>query len=72
VFFQSKFQIPLCLTNIEITTRTFKFVYDIASFQMCLFVLILTMISDHVCSMNERQLSKFFQIYLKKVSQFFF
>ena len=37
----SQFQIPLCLTNIGITTRTFKFVYHIASFQMRLFVLIL-------------------------------
>jgi len=30
VFFQSKFQIPLCLTNIGITARTFKFIYHIA------------------------------------------
>ena len=37
------------------TTWTFKFIYHIASFQMCLLVLVLKMISNHMCFMNERQ-----------------
>jgi len=61
VLIQAKFQISLSLTNIRITKRTFKFIYHIASFQMCLLVLVLKMISNRMCFMNERQMSQFFQ-----------
>jgi len=40
-FFQAKFQISLSLSNIRMAARTFKFIYHIASFQMCLLVLVL-------------------------------
>jgi len=68
VFIQAKFQISLSLSNIRMTTRTFKFIHHIASFQMCLLVLVLKMISNPMCFMNERQMSKFFQICSNKVS----
>jgi len=61
VLIQAKFQISLSLTNIRITKRTFKFIYHIASFQMSLLVLVLKMISNRMCFMNERQMSQFFQ-----------
>jgi len=63
---QVKFQISLRLSNIRMTKRTFKFKYHIASFQMCLLVLALKMISNCMFFMNERQMSKFFQIFSKK------
>jgi len=69
---QAKFRISLSLSNIRMTTRTFKFIHHIASFQMCLLVLVLKMIFNRMCFMNERQMSKFFQIFSKKVPQFFF
>ena len=53
VFIQAKFQISLSLSNIRMTTRTFKFIYHIASFQMCLLVLVLKMISNRMCFMKE-------------------
>jgi len=63
VFIQAKFQISLSLSNIRMTTRTFKFICHIASFHVCLLVLVLKMISNRMCFMNERQMSKFFQIF---------
>ena len=72
VFIQAKFQNSLSLSNLRMTTRTFKFIYHIASFQMCLLVLVLKIISNHMCFMNERQMSKFFQIFSKKVPHLFF
>jgi len=72
IFIQAKFQISLSLSNIRMTARTFKFIYHIASFQMCLLALVLEMISNRMCFMNETQISKFFQIFSKKVPQFFF
>jgi len=72
VFIQVKFKISLSLSNIRITTRTFKFIHRIASFQMCLLVLVLKMISNRMCFLNERQMSKFFQIFSKKSSAILF
>jgi len=72
MFIQAKFQISFNLSNLRMTTRTFKFTYHVTSFQMCLLVLVFKMISICVCFMNERQVSKFFQIFSKNVSQFFF
>jgi len=61
------FKLLWVLSNIGFTTWTFKFIYHIAAFQMCLLVLVLQMISDCLCFMNERQLSKFFQICSNKL-----
>ena len=72
VFIQVKFKISLSLSNIRITTRTFKFIHRIASFQMCLLVLVLKMIAHRMCFMNERQMSKFFQTFSKKSSAILF
>ena len=72
VFIQAKLQISLILSNIRMTARIFKFIYHIAPFQMCLLVLVLKMISNRMCFMNERQMSKFFQISSKKSSAILF
>jgi len=53
VFVQAKYKIFLSLSNIGFTTRRFEFIQYIASLNMCLLVLVLKMISNRLCSMNE-------------------